>query len=367
MKYYIIAGERSGDLHGAHLIHELKRLDPEAQIRAWGGDMMQEAGAQLVEHYKNMAFMGFWEVFTNLHRISVFLKQCKHDLRSFKPDVLILIDYPGFNLRMARFGHEQGFKVAYYISPKLWAWNQSRAFKIKRYVDRMYCILPFERAFYQQYQYQAEYVGNPLVSQIADFIQDFQPHAPGTKPIIAVLPGSRRQEISNMLQTMLEVVDNFPDYQFVVAGVDNIPQEFYEQALQRTDVQVVFNETYSLLARAKAAVVASGTASLETALFEVPQVVCYRTSWISYWIARAVIKVKYISLVNLIADRMVVPELIQANFKAATISEILMDLVSRGSGFKEQQAGYQQIKTLMGDKRASRQAAQSIVSMLTGD
>ncbi len=366
MKYYLIAGERSGDLHGAHLIEEIKRTDPHAEFRAWGGDMMQQAGAHLVQHYRNLSFMGFWEVLTNLWTISGFLKLCKRDMKAFQPDVLILIDYPGFNLRMARFGRQQGFKVTYYISPKIWAWNRSRVHKIKRYVHELYSILPFEPSFYAQYDYNVKYVGNPLVAQIGDFVQQQSAVAKREgKPTVVILPGSRRQEISKMLSTMLQVVDDFPEYQFVVAGVDNIPASFYQQALQRSDVQVVFNKTYELLARAQAAVVASGTASLETALFEVPQVVCYRTSWLTYWLAKQVIKVKYISLVNLIVDRLVVPELIQEAFKAEVISKLLKDLLEQGPGYKDQMAGYRKAKMLMGNLRASREAASHINKLLT--
>lgn len=368
MKYYLIAGERSGDLHGAHLIEEIKRNDPHAEFRVWGGDMMQQAGGHLVQHYRNLSFMGFWEVLTNLWTIRGYLKQCKGDIKAFQPDVLILIDYPGFNLRMARYGHQQGLKVVYYISPKIWAWNRSRVHKIKRYVDELYSILPFEPTFYDQYQYQVKYVGNPLVTQIGDYLQKHEVSTTNhEKPLVAILPGSRRQEISKMLDTMLQVVPEFPQYQFVVAGVDNIPQSFYEHALQRSDVQVVFNQTYDLLAEARAAVVASGTASLETALFEVPQIVCYRTSWLTYWMAKQVIKVKYISLVNLIADRLVIPELIQAAFTADAITKILKDLLEQGSAYKDQMAGYRQVKMLMGNQRASREAALSIKKLLSGD
>ncbi len=367
MKYYIIAGERSGDLHGSYLVKELLKTDDKAEFRGWGGDMMQQAGMELVVHYKHLSFMGIWEVITNILTIKKYLDQCKHDLLQHRPDVLILIDYPGFNLKMAEFAHSNNIKVCYYISPKLWAWNQKRAHKIKRYVARMYTIFPFEKEFYQQFQYPVAYVGNPLVETINGFEQVGSFKARNQldeKPVIAILPGSRKQEIRQMLRQMLALVDKFDQYNFVVAGVDNVPQGFYKQALKRKDVQVVFNQTYHLLSIADAALVASGTASLEAALFEVPQVVCYKTSWLTYWLVRMAIKVKYISLVNLIADRLIVPELIQQDFNQESIATHLGQILNPGDLLKRQQAGYRQVKIMLGNKKASQETARLISEYL---
>lgn len=368
MKYYLIAGERSGDLHGSHLINELKLWDAAAEIRCWGGDLMEQAGGSLVVHYKDLSFMGFWEVFTNLLTIKKFLDYCKKDLVEYQPDVVVLIDYPGFNLRIAEFAHKNGLKVCYFISPKLWAWNRKRAVKIKQHVDRMYAILPFEKQFYQQYEYHVNYVGNPLVDTInnfrtpPDFIHTLQT---GDRPVVAVLPGSRRQEIKHMLEVMLELVPEFPRYKFVVAAVDNIPAEFYQGASRLNDVAIVTNKAYELLSVASVAVVTSGTASLETALFDVPQVVCYKTSWLSYWIARALIKVPYLSLVNLIARQMVVPELIQNEFRKEKITKHLKELLEESPALTSQQAGYRKVKILLGNKKASQETARLIVDYLS--
>ncbi len=368
MKYYLIAGERSGDLHGSHLIKELQLQDPKAEIRCWGGDLMEQAGGKLVVHYRDLSFMGFWEVFTNLLTIKKYLDYCKKDLLEYRPDVVVLIDYPGFNLRIAEFAHKSKLKVCYFISPKLWAWNRKRAAKIKRHVDRMYAILPFEKQFYQQYQYHVNYVGNPLVDTINNF------HTPpgfidtlhtGTRPVIAVLPGSRRQEIKHMLEVMLALVPDFPQYKFVVAAVDNIPAEFYQDAHRLKDVAIVTNQAYELLSVANVAVVTSGTASLETALFDVPQVVCYKTSWLSYLIARALIKVPYLSLVNLIARQMVVPELIQKEFQKEKITKHLKELLGESPELKRQQVGYQKVRLLLGNKNASKETARLIVDYLS--
>ncbi len=367
MKYYLIAGERSGDLHGSHLINELKLQDTAAEIRCWGGDLMEQAGGSLVVHYKDLSFMGIWEVFTNLLTIKKYLDFCKKDLLEYQPDVVVLIDYPGFNLRIAEYAHKSQFKVCYFISPKLWAWNRKRAAKIKRHVDQMYTILPFEKQFYQQYEYQVNYVGNPLVDTINNF------HTPpdfthtlqtGSRPVIAVLPGSRRQEIKHMLEVMLALVPEFPQCKFVVAAVDNIPAEFYCEARRLKEVAIVTNKAYELLSVASVAVVTSGTASLETALFDVPQVVCYKTSWLTYWIGRVLIKVPYLSLVNLIARQMVVPELIQREFHKAKIAKHLTELLGESPALKTQQAGYRKVKMLLGNKKASKETAKLIVDFL---
>ena len=318
MKYYIISGEASGDLHGSNLVKHLKIQDPQAQIRAWGGELMQAQGAELVKHYRELAFMGFIEVIKNLRTIFKNMDFCEKDVLKYKPDVVIMIDYPGFNLRMAERLKKHGIKIFYYISPQVWAWKQSRVKKIKKFVDRMFVILPFEEAFYQKFDYKVDFVGHPLL----DAIEEYRRHMPtfeefaqknnlDTKPIIALLPGSRKQEISIKLPIMLSVVNHFKDHQFVVAGAPSIPQEFYKGIILDANVAVVYGQTYQLLQHSTAALVTSGTATLETALFGVPEVVCYKGNRISYLIARQLIKVKYISLVNLIMDKEVVKELIQ--------------------------------------------------------
>ena len=369
MKYYLIAGERSGDLHGSNLIKALRRQDAEADIRCWGGDAMQAAGGELVVHYRDTAFMGFWEVFKNLPTIRRLLRQCQEDVLRFRPDALVLIDYPGFNLRMAKYAKAQGIRVFYYISPKIWAWNQSRAKKIKATVDHMFVILPFEEAFYRQYDYEVQYVGNPLFDAIRDFTPSNQfatDLMTDDRPVIALLPGSRKQEISIMLEMLLTVAARFPTYRFVVAAVDNVPASFYDAVRNHPAVSIVTGQTYDLLHHARAAVVASGTATLETALFEVPQIVTYRMSPITYQIARRVIRVPYISLVNLIADREVVPELIQRDFNAERIAEILPTLVEDTPAREGQLAGYRSIKNQLGEHDTSAVVAAQIVEKADG-
>ena len=368
MKYYLIAGERSGDLHGANLIKALLQQDPEAQIRCWGGDAMQAAGGDLVVHYRDTAFMGFWEVFKNLRTIRRLMQRCQQDLLRFMPDALVLIDYPGFNLRIAKFAKRQNLRVFYYISPKLWAWNQSRAKKVKAYVDHMYVILPFEKEFYQQHDYEVQYVGNPLFDAIRDFTpsSDFESkYLTDGRPLIALLPGSREQEIALMTEMMLTVADRFPEYHFAVAAVDNVPAHFYEVARRHPSVSVITGQTYEILCHARAAVVTSGTATLETALFEVPQVVTYRMSPITYQIARRLIRVPYISLVNLIANRPVVPELIQGDFNADRIAQWLPDLVEPTAVRDQQLADYRAIKEQLGDHNTSATVAKHIFDIVT--
>ncbi len=306
MKYFLVAGERSGDLHGSNLIKALKQRDSAAAFCGFGGEYMEQEGMQLLVHYNEMAFMGFLEVVKNLRSIQGYMQQCKEEIRRFRPDALVLIDYAGFNLRIARWAKKQGIKVFYYISPKVWAWNQKRALKIKKTVDHMFVIMPFEQEFYARYNYKVDFVGNPLLDAIRDFVPDadfLKKHQIEDQPLVAVLPGSRRQEIENMLGYMLDLIPAFPGHRFVVAGIKNIPREYYRLALENPAAVVVFDDTYNLLSHAEAALVTSGTATLETALFEVPQVVCYKTSWVSYQIAKRLVKIEYISLVNLIAGR----------------------------------------------------------------
>lgn len=367
MKYYIIAGERSGDLHGGNLIRSLRQADPQSEVRAWGGDEMERAGATLVKHYREMAFMGFLEVLKNLSTIRGFLKECQKDLAEFQPDAVILIDYPGFNLRMAKFAKSQGWPVFYYIAPKTWAWNSSRTHKLRKYVDHVFCILPFEESFFRSYGVNVTYVGNPVKGTINQFTPDptfRERHQIGENPIIALLPGSRQQEIQNILTTMLAVVPQFPQYRFVVAAVDNLPPSFYDPVKDQPQVTVVTGETYQVLYQARAAVVTSGTATLETALFKVPQIVCYKTSYFSYRIARALIKVPYIALVNLIANKEVVPELIQQDFQPPLISARLRELVDETAYRTTQLREYTQLAEQLGEQPSSELVAHQIVSEL---
>jgi lipid-A-disaccharide synthase len=317
MKYYIIAGEASGDLHGSNLMKALYKEDPNADIRFWGGDLMQAIGGTLVKHYKELAFMGFVEVLFHLKTILNNIKICKKDIADFQPDVIIFIDYPGFNLRIAKWAKGQGFKTHYYISPQIWAWKESRIADIKRDVDKMYVILPFEKDFYEgKHHFAVEFVGHPLIDAIhnqptIDGVVFRKENQLNEKPIIAILPGSRKQEITKMLSVMLSVVDDFSEYQFVIAGAPSQEFSFYEGFIANENIKFVSNKTYDLLRNATAALVTSGTATLETALFKVPEVVCYKGSSISYQIAKRIITLKYISLVNLIMDEEVVSELIQ--------------------------------------------------------
>lgn len=365
MKYYIITGERSGDLHGSNLIKALAIEDPKMEVRCWGGDYMQQAGGDLVVHYKEIAYMGFLEVVQNLPKILKYIKICKKDLLEYRPDVLILIDFAGFNMRMAKFAKANNIKVFYYISPKVWAWNQSRAKNIKKWVDKMFVILPFEKEFFRKYDYEVDFVGNPLFDAIKEYNADpkfKERHDIEEKPIIAVLPGSRVQEVSNILPTMLSVIGNFPEYQFVVAAVKNVPEEYYKNATDEP-IKLVYDSTYDLLQNAHAAIVTSGTATLETALFGVPQVVCYRTSKVSYHIANWLIKIPYISLVNLIAGREVVKELIQDQLNYDKLKYEVQKIIS-GDMRKKQLDEYEEIDQLLGATKASENLAKLIVKYL---
>jgi lipid-A-disaccharide synthase len=365
MKYYIIAGERSGDLHGGNLMKALFQQDAEANIRFWGGDAMQSVGGELVTHYKEMAFMGFWEVLKNVSTIKRFLKQCKNDILDFKPDAVILIDYAGFNLRIAKFAHENGIPVHYYISPKLWAWNQKRALKIKKWVDHMYVILPFEKDFYHRFAIEVDYVGNPLLDAISAFTpaQNFKNDLGFSKPdneLVAILPGSRAQEVSAMMNTLGTVIKANPDKNFVVAGVSNLDASLYQTIKDDDHVKVVYDASYDVLSVADTALVTSGTATLETALFEVPQVVCYKTSGASYAIAKRLVKVDYISLVNLILDKEAVKELIQHDFNEQRLNSELKKISLTGENRQQQLADYKVLKEILGERKPSKQTAELI-------
>jgi len=365
MRYYLVAGEASGDLHGANLMKALKELDHEADFRYFGGDQMQAQGGRLIKHYADMAFMGFVEVMANLPTILNNLKTCKQDILKYQPDVLILIDFPGFNLKIAQFAKEQGIKVCYYISPKVWAWNQKRVLKIKRVVDHMFCILPFEVDFYKEWGMDVDYIGNPLLDAIAAFKPDPDFVANcllPDKPIVALLPGSRKQEINYLLPLMVSVAKQFPQYQFVIAGAPSFNITFYNRFF--TDgppIPVVFNNTYNLLSNAQAAIVASGTATLETALFNVPQVVVYKGNAVSIGIARLVVKIRFISLVNLIMDRLVVKELIQGDYNEIAVKAELDNLLHDRAYRVTMLKNYDELDERMGQPGASAKAAALIV------
>jgi len=363
MKYYIIAGEASGDLHGSNLIKELRKLDHNTQLRCWGGDLMQSAGATIVKHYKELAFMGFAEVIKNLPTILDNLKFCKQDIASFNPDVLVLIDYPGFNLRIAKWAKANGFKVIYYISPQVWAWKESRVKLIRQVVDKMLVILPFEKDFFEKkWDYKVEFVGHPLVQVINDFLGSNQGIKKEGK-IVALLPGSRRQEIAKKLPIMLEASKAFPDFQFVVAKAASLEDDFYTKLLSDyPSVSFVTNETYALLSKATAALVTSGTATLETALFKVPQVVCYKGSAVSYQIAKRLVKIKYISLVNLIMDKEVVKELIQDELTVLNLTKELDSILHDKEKISRIKNDYDALKKLLHQQtNASEKAATIIV------
>jgi lipid-A-disaccharide synthase len=350
MKYYIIAGEASGDLHGSNLIKELKKKDSFAVIRCWGGDLMQQAGGELVKHYRDLAFMGFTEVLMNLRTIFRNLKFCKQDILSFKPDAIILIDYPGFNLRIADWAKQQGIKVIYYISPQVWAWKEGRVKMMKECIDKMLVILPFEKDYFKnKWNWEVEYVGHPLVEVVEESrVCSREPGVGSQEEVIAVLPGSRKQEILKKLPIMLEVSKSFPGYQFVIAKAPAVDDSFYNELIKPfPNVSSVRNDTYNLLMKSKAALVTSGTATLETALFGVPEVVCYKGSSISYQIAKRVIKVKYISLVNLIMDKPVVKELIQDELTPENLKHELHELITNETRIAELKKDYADLKALL--------------------
>jgi len=366
MRYYLIAGEASGDLHGANLMKALKEEDPEAEFRYYGGDKMLAEGGTLVKHYAEMAFMGFTEVVMNLRTILRNMKACKADVLSYQPDALVLIDFPGFNLKIAEFAKKKGLKVCYYISPKVWAWNQKRVLKIKRDVDKLFCILPFEVEFFKTWGMDVDYVGNPLLDEIAQFTpnQNFKGlNKIDERPVIALLPGSRKQEIERLLPPMLEMLPHFRNYSFVIAAAPTFDEAYYDQFIAGEQVTLVFDQTYDLLTVAHAAIVASGTATLETALFHVPQVVVYKGGKISIAIARMLIKIKFISLVNLIMDRAVVTELIQEDCNEVNLKKNLT-AISEGLEREKMLNDYASLSAKMGFPGASKRTAQLIVSYL---
>ncbi len=366
MKYYIIAGEASGDLHGSNLMKSIYNEDPDAEFRFWGGDLMEKVGGTLVRHYRDLSFMGFLEVALNLRTILKNIEYCKADILLFKPDVIVFIDYPGFNMRIAKWAKQRGIATHYYISPQIWAWKENRIKAIKRDVDKMYVILPFEKDFYEKkHDYKVSFVGHPLIDAIqsrtkVDSEQFRSENNLDDRKIIALLPGSRKQEITKLLSIMLSVVKSFPTYQFVIAGAPGQDDEFYSQFLVDQNVHFVSNKTYDLLENSYAAIVTSGTATLETALFKVPEVVCYKGSWFSYQIAKRVVTLKYISLVNLIMDREVVTELIQQNCNTKRIEEELKKLLDADFR-KEMLLDYEKLEQKLGGSGASLKTAKLIV------
>jgi lipid-A-disaccharide synthase len=371
MKYFIVAGEPSGDLHGSNLIRELKKADPYAEVYFWGGELMERAGGSLMMHYRKLAIMGFANILFNLRTIAKNLSLCKKQITSLNPDVVILIDFPGFNLRIARFGKSAGIKVFYYISPKIWAWNESRIKKIKRYVDRMFIIFPFEVEFYRKHDYIVEYYGNPLVDEIErkkaalgdpDEIKKLLKL--DNRPIIALLAGSRNQEITHVLPQMLKIVKYFPEYQFVIAGVRSIPGSLYNKIIGDQPVNLVTDRTYEILSLAQAALVTSGTATLETALMGIPQVVCYRNEFFSMLIALMVVKVKYISLVNLIMGDEVVKELVQYDLTFERLMKEFKAIINGGEKREKILNDYRSLAYKLGPAGASSRIALEMVKSL---
>ncbi len=367
MIYYLIAGERSGDLHGANLVRAIRQHDPDARCRGYGGEQMEAAGAELVRHYRQMAFMGFLEVAKNLGTIRRIMRECQADLLAHRPDVLILIDYAGFNLRMARFAKKYGIRVFYYIAPKVWAWNPGRARTIKASVDRLFTIFPFETEFFATYDYPVHYVGNPLLDALADFRPDpdFREKVEvDERPVVALLPGSRRQEITAMLPVMLAATKQFPGCQFVVGTVSNLPDALYDGFMGGYPaVRRVTDSAYDLLTVSTAALVTSGTATLETALFNVPQVVCYKTARWYYEIGKRILTVPFLSLVNLIAGRSVVPELIHDYTPDRVAAELRM-ILPNGENRDAQLAGYADVRHQLGEPGASERAGRTMVAEL---
>lgn len=357
MKYYVITGESSGDLHASNLVKALRERDSEAVFRAWGGDHLAAAGVEPVKHIRDLAFMGFVEVLANIRTIFKNIAFCKRDIAEFAPDVLILVDYPGFNMRIAEWAKEQGIRVAYYIAPQVWAWKQKRAYKLGRITDLIVAILPFEKDFYKKFGVDVEYVGHPLLDAISDYSA-----LPREADRVAILPGSRKMEIQNMLPVMLETAARFPQLRFVIAGAPSVDPGYYRQFMGTSQIPIEFGQTYALLAGSAAALVTSGTATLETGLLDTPQAVCYRGNKISYMLVRRMIKVKYISLVNLILDRLLVNEFIQHDLNADNLQRDLEQLLYDGSRKAELKKGYAELREALGGSGASGRVADLILA-----
>ncbi|MBU8893941.1 MAG: lipid-A-disaccharide synthase [Bacteroidales bacterium] len=371
MKYYIIAGEASGDLHGSNLMRGLKMVDSEANFRFWGGDLMKTQGGKLVKHYKETAIMGFVEVLVNILKIKRFFKECKQDILNYKPDVVILIDYPGFNLRMAEFAKSNGLKTYYYISPKIWAWKESRIKKIKAFVDKMFVIFPFEVEYFKKHNYPVNYAGNPLLDAVQEKIDEsgnfddfIKRNNLENKSVIGILAGSRKQEIDRNLGIMLEIIPNYKEHQFVIAAAPSIENDYYDKFIEGHNVKVVFNQTYDVLKNSTAALVTSGTATLETALFNVPQVVCYRAGNLTYFIAKQFIKIEYASLVNLIMNTEVVKELLQFDMNPGMVKEELDKIIFNTVYRNNMLDDYKQLREVLGGTGASERVAKLIYDYL---
>lgn len=374
MRYFVIAGEASGDLHGAYLVEQIRLADKDADIEGWGGDLMKTQGVKIHKHIRDLAFMGFVDVAKNLSTIFANIKLVKRQISEYKPDALLLVDYPGFNFRIAKWAKKQGFKVLYFISPNVWAWKSNRVYKVRDNTDRMYTILPFEKAFYAKYGIEVEYFGHPLVDVVGSYkaknIDDFRKeHNLPDKPIIATMAGSRRQEISRMLPVMLEVAKKFPQYEFLITGAPAIDRSFYEQFLvnKPDNVELLFNSTYEILSHSEAGLVTSGTATLEAALFGVPQVVCYKSDAFSVFIARQVSRfsgVKYISLVNLILDKPSVRELIQDDLTVQNATEELANIVKGGARRASIEADYAELSGKVGERGVYRRIAEDMIGRI---
>ncbi len=364
MRLYIIAGEASGDLHAANLMKEIRRLNSNCLFRGIGGDLMEQEGMVLLKHFRETAYMGFLEVVRNLKKIMGFIELTKKDIRQWKPDAIILVDYPGFNLRIADFARQNHFRVFYYISPQVWAWKASRVKKIKRTVDQLFVILPFEKEFYGKWGMDVTFVGHPLLDATAQFIHQDTIRT-GGRTTVALLPGSRKQEISKMLPVMLALIPEFEEVDFVVAGVSSVEVSFYHDIIGSSRASLIMNKTYQLLSYADAALVTSGTATLEAALFNVPEVVCYKGSAVSFWIGKQLVDVKYISLVNLILDRPLVQELIQQEFTVANLKTALTQLISDENKISTIKKGYAELKAKLGGSGASAKTAHHIIEALT--
>jgi len=372
MKYYVLAGEASGDLHASNLIKEISQIDANAQFRGFGGDLMEKAGMTVLKHYRDLAFMGLIPVILNIRTIKNNFRFCEQDMLNFNPDVLILVDYPGFNLRMAKFAKAHGIRTFYYISPKIWAWKEKRVYRVKAYVDDMFTILPFENEFYKKYEYPVNYVGNPLLDAILekkkepDFARFFAENDLSDKPVLAILPGSRRGEISVLLPTMLSAAAQFPEYQCVIAGAPNMGAEFYQPFMKDRKVPILWGKTYELLTHSRAAVVASGTATLETGIMNVPQVVVYQLSpnWLYQFLMTYFLKTRWVSLVNIILGRGAVPELIQSNFTEEKVVAELKKILNDPANEQRMLADYRDMMNLLGDPGASKRAATLMVKKL---
>lgn len=371
MKYYVIAGEASGDLHASNLIKEISLIDPDAQFRGFGGDLMETAGMSLQKHYRDMAFMGLLPVLMNIRTIKKNFSFCEKDLLDFRPDVLLLVDYPGFNLRMAKFAKEHGIRTFYYISPKIWAWKKKRVFKVKAFVDELFTILPFESDFYRKYDYPVNYVGNPLLDAILskkaepDFQKFFRENNLPDKPVMVLLPGSRRGEISVLLPTMLKAAAHFPEFQYIIAGAPNMGPEFYKPFMKESQVPIIWDKTYEILIHSRIAIVSSGTATLETAILNVPQVVVYQMTpnWLFKYL-KYFLTTKWVSLVNIILNREAVTELIQSDFTRKKVVSELEKILNNPENEKRMLADYAEMMKLLGEPGASKRAASLMVEKL---